>query len=69
MMDVFHDRCPSESEHLHDDQLLLYVARKGLSATEVARVKNHLRHCKVCADEYIEVAKLGKKLAAGAGKP
>jgi hypothetical protein len=45
--DVFYP--PSTSmDHIHDDQLSLYVAGKGLKASEAIRMQSHLRSCSDC---------------------
>jgi hypothetical protein len=55
--------------HLHDDELLLYRARKGLTASEMLAVRVHLRHCQICTDLYIDVADLANRFAARAEEP
>ena len=40
---------PSSSEHVHDDDLGLYLAGKGLSVPKVMRLKDHLAGCTYCA--------------------
>ena len=45
--EVFYSR-DLTSAHLHDDQLSLYLAGRGLTAREVLAVGQHVRMCSVC---------------------
>jgi hypothetical protein len=46
---------PSTSfDHIHDDQLSLYVAGKGLKASETIRMQSHLRSCTDCRTRLVE---------------
>lgn len=45
--DVVHSR-PHVVEHLHDDDLSLYLVGKGLTMPEVLRVREHLTTCETC---------------------
>ena len=44
-------------KHLHDDDLSLYVAGKGLSAAEVLRVEAHLSCCAACKQRLVEITR------------
>ena len=46
--DVFFAHSASD-EHLHDDDLGLYLLGKGLTVLEVLRLKDHLLRCTYCA--------------------
>lgn len=48
-------RSKPDTTHLHDDQISLYVVRKGLTATEVLRVETHLSHCAACKQRMVEI--------------
>jgi hypothetical protein len=51
-------------EHLHDDEIPLYVGGDGLSTVEVLRVEQHLSHCVAC-HRSIRVAAVTLYPAAG----
>ena len=68
IVDVFYSRRPYMSDHLHEDQLLLYIGGKGLNATEVLGVRDHLRLCKDCSEQYSHAVKLTKRLRHGASE-
>lgn len=69
IMDVFYVRRPDDSGHIHEDQMLLYLAGRGLTASEVLAVRNHLRGCKGCLHEYNDAANFRKELRTGALAP
>lgn len=43
-------------EHLHEDDIALYAAGKGLSAAEVLRVGDHLAACDRCTRVMAQIA-------------
>ena len=45
--DVVYAR-PRLVKHVHEDQLALYLAGRGLTAVEVIQLRNHLMDCKQC---------------------
>jgi len=45
--DVLYSRPPAVN-HLHDDELSLYLARKGLTLPELMRIRDHLAKCETC---------------------
>jgi len=47
--DVFYARSADGGNHLHDDDLALYLAKKGLTAVEILGVGDHLQRCRLCA--------------------
>jgi hypothetical protein len=49
------------SEHVHDDQLSLYLAGKGLTNEEAIHVKNHLGACKTCLGRLGETDVISRK--------
>jgi predicted anti-sigma-YlaC factor YlaD len=58
--------CMRVSCHLHDDDLLLFIARKGLTESKVLAVQDHLRHCQMCTDLYVGIADLANRFASRA---
>ena len=48
---------PDNGQHIHDDQLILYVAGKGLTTPEILRAKNHLMTCDECVSRMAETKK------------
>ena len=48
---------PDTGEHLNDDQLILYMRRKGLTALELLRMKNHLLNCDECVSRLVETTR------------
>ena len=45
--DVLYSRPPAVN-HLHDDELSLYLVRKGLTLPDLIRVRDHLTKCETC---------------------
>jgi|SRR5579871_2874530 len=45
-----------EIQHLHDDDLSLYLVGKGLTACEVIRAREHLQKCRRCRERLAEAA-------------
>jgi hypothetical protein len=62
--DVFYARRADSGSHPHDDQLSLYLAKKGLRAMEVLGVRDHLLRCKLCASRYRAVVKLQERVGS-----
>jgi len=52
--DVIH-ASPSASQHIHHDDLGLYVIGKGLTVPEVIKLREHLIRCEVCRIRLNEV--------------
>lgn len=51
--------------HIHDDQLTLYLAGKGLSMREALSVGQHLRTCRLCNTRLKKAQVMQKRLAVG----
>ena len=47
----------SSSQHLPEDDLVLYVAGKGLTQAEIRRVEDHLSKCRSCSRLRAQTAK------------
>jgi PilZ domain-containing protein len=48
---------PDTGEHLNDEQLLLYMRGKGLTAPQLLRMKNHLLNCDECVARLVETTR------------
>jgi hypothetical protein len=53
---IFHvaNGCPASDQHLHDDQLSLYLLGKGLGVSGVMFVNEHLLNCRDCRERMLE---------------
>jgi hypothetical protein len=51
--DVVYDR-PWLVKHVHEDQLALYLAGRGLTALEVIQLRTHLLDCAKCRNLFAE---------------
>jgi hypothetical protein len=60
--DVFYSRQMADG-HIHDDQLTLYLAGKGLSTREAFSVGQHLRTCRLCNTRLKNTQVMQKPLA------
>jgi hypothetical protein len=50
---------PDNGHHIHDDEFVLYVAGRGLTAAEVLRLKDHVTKCEICE---AKLATIGKEM-------
>jgi hypothetical protein len=57
IQDVHYSR-PGQSEHIPEEQLLLYIQGNGLKALDVMRVRDHLQHCPDCRVRFEQKASL-----------
>ena len=48
---------PDTGEHLHDDQIILYMRGKGLTAPKLLGMKNHLSNCVECVSRLVETTR------------
>jgi hypothetical protein len=64
--DVFYASPSAGSNHLHDDDLALYLARKGLTAAEILGVRDHLQRCRLCAARYHDALRVQECVGTGA---
>ena len=48
---------PDTGEHLDDDQIVLYMRGKGLTAPELLLMKNHLLICDECVSRLVETTR------------
>ena len=62
--EVFYSRDLS-SEHLHDDQLSLYLAGRGLTARDVLAVGQHVRMCSACNKRLENAKSLSETVGRG----
>ena len=62
--EVFYSR-DLTSEHLHDSQLSLYLAGRGLTSREVLAVGQHVRMCSVCNKRLEDAKSLSETVARG----
>jgi len=62
--EVFYSR-DLTSEHLHDDQLSLYLAGRGLTAREILAVGQHVRTCSACNRRLENAKALSETVARG----
>jgi len=66
--DVFYAGHADGDDHLHDDELSLYLARKGLTGAEVLGVRDHLQRCELCAARYRDALRLKERLGSEAAE-
>jgi hypothetical protein len=50
--DVFYASQADGSGHIHDDDMALYLAKRGLSIAELLGVRDHIQRCKLCSTRY-----------------
>jgi hypothetical protein len=65
IQDVFYAQANETQGHLHNDQLSLYLARKGLVASELVEVQYHLTRCKLCSARYRAAVQLQERMGSG----
>jgi hypothetical protein len=53
---------PPTGKHIDDDQLSLYLAGHGLSASEVLRAKEHLDVCSKCRTALDDTSELNRRM-------
>jgi len=46
-----------DTKHLHDDEISLYIVGKGLTASEVLRVEEHLSRCAACKGRMVDATR------------
>ncbi len=68
IVEVFHCGTGYINDHVHEDQLWLYSAGKGLTGAEVVGVRVHLLQCGACSALYRDTVKAKTQLAMGAAK-
>lgn len=62
--EVFYSR-DLNSEHLHQDQLSLYLAGRGLTARELLAVGQHVRTCRECNQRLENAKSLSETVGRG----
>ena len=62
--EVFYSR-DLTSEHLHHDQLSLYLAGRGLTAREILAVGQHVRMCRECNGRLESAKSLSETVGRG----
>jgi hypothetical protein len=58
----------AEGDNLHDDELSLYLARKGWTGGGVLGVRDHLKRCELCAARYHDGLRLNERLTSQAAE-
>jgi hypothetical protein len=59
---VFYASHDHDQNHIQERDMVLYLAKKGLKAAEIIRVRDHIERCLTCTERYHEALRMPPRL-------